>query len=602
MDEFSKSEDMNGENCETALETRAKRASPITLTFTRRASGGFTGKRLNGLGKVEMFCRGPKFVDEVIACADFDHVAAAISERARTRDWAISLGTPARNPSGPHSHDAASYLDTPTRLFFVDFDGVFANGLGRADMFENAAAHVLSLMGKAFEGVACLALRTTRTGSDEDRIFIRLLFLLDAPVTLVQMGAVATKLSELPAFTQGVVKPQKTTIDIRLYKEGRFIFITAPQCLPGVMDPAAGVSYVKAEGKTLELEEAAKALGVDLASVSAKRRATRIAGVTASDKRRVSPIAPGPRNQELLTALVQSIPNDGAFDNRDRTGAVVGEGTYLGMAHAIFGACSSEPDEFGRNLWPRWAARWHLGGDPAKDERVWDTLPNGVNGFWDLMDYARVFGGAAGTKARWDIFEEINPLMSAEQLDDLARAHVGEIPDWVLEMNAEYAFGRDRPGGVIVRGDGASIIRMLTRQELRNICANDLIQVSAGKNKDGSPKTRFVNKGDAWFSHRARAQYRGVGAYPVGREPPGTLNLWKGLATAPRPGEWPLLKAFLFDIICGGSPATFDYLLKLDAVEDPEPDRKPQGRDRHAWRSGDRQGDLGRHPRARIRG
>ena len=153
------------------------------------------------------------------------------------------LGAPARNPSGPHSHEAADYIDTPTRLFPIDFDGVFAKGLGRADKFEDATKHVVSLMGKAFAGVAYLALRTTRTGSDDDRIFIRLLFLLAAPATLVQMGAVAMGLSALPAFTQGVGNaPHKTTIDPRLYKQGRFVFIAAPQCAPGVLDPAAGAS------------------------------------------------------------------------------------------------------------------------------------------------------------------------------------------------------------------------------------------------------------------------------------------------------------------------------------------------------------------------
>ena len=91
-------------------------------------------------------------------------------------------------------------------------------------------------MGEAFKGAAYLALRTARTSSDDDRIFIRLLFLLDAPATLVQMGAVATGLSALPAFTQGVVAPHKTTIDIGLYREGHFVFI-AVQCASGGIDP-----------------------------------------------------------------------------------------------------------------------------------------------------------------------------------------------------------------------------------------------------------------------------------------------------------------------------------------------------------------------------
>jgi hypothetical protein len=64
----------------------------------------------------------------------------------------------------------------------------------------------------------------------------------------------------------------------------------------------------------------------------------------------VSPIAPGPKNQEYLTALVHSVPNDGKFDSSDRAGAATGEGSYIGMMHAIFGACANEPPEFGKRL------------------------------------------------------------------------------------------------------------------------------------------------------------------------------------------------------------------------------------------------------------
>ena len=443
MNDFSNARNTDGDKHEPAPETRAKTTpleEPLSVTFTRRASVGFIGKEVGPKGKFKTLCAGKDFIDETFACKDFDHVAAMIAERAQDGEWAISLGAPARHPSGPHSHEAADYLDTPTRLFFIDFDGVFAKGLGRADRFKDAAKYAVSLMGEAFKGAAYLALRTARTSSDDDRIFIRLLFLLDAPATLVQMGAVATGLSALPAFTQGVVAPHKTTIDIGLYREGHFVFI-AVQRASGVIDPASSVVPLKVEGDALDLHEVAKASGINLANVSAKRRATRASGATASDKRRVSPIARGVKNQELLTALVHSIPNGGKFDNRDRTGATTGEGSYIGMTHAIFGACSGEPPEFGRGLWLEWAASWHLVGDPAKDERAWDTLdPNGVNGFWHLMDYAREFGGSEGRKARGNIFKELLPDMSDEQGEDLARTHVGEIPDWVIELNAQYAF------------------------------------------------------------------------------------------------------------------------------------------------------------------
>jgi hypothetical protein len=45
---------------------------------------------------------------------------------------------------------------------------------------------------------------------------------------------------------------------------------------------------------------------------------------------------------------------------------------------------------------------------------------------------------------------------------------------------------------------------------------------------------------------------------------------------APRPGAWPLLKAFLFEIVCGGDPAAFDYLLKLVQWKTQNPTENPK--------------------------
>jgi hypothetical protein len=128
----------SGADTKTKTETRAKtqQGAPLSLTFTRRKRGGFIGKRLLSGRKIETLCAGTDFIDETVACTDFGQLAAAISERAHSGEWAISLGTPARNPSGPHRHEAADYIDAPARLFFIDFDGVFAKGLGRADKFE----------------------------------------------------------------------------------------------------------------------------------------------------------------------------------------------------------------------------------------------------------------------------------------------------------------------------------------------------------------------------------------------------------------------------------------------------------------------------------
>ena len=148
-------------------------------------------------------------------------------------------------------------------------------------------------------------------------------------------------------------------------------------------------------------------------------------------------------------------------------------------------------------------------------------------------------------------------------MDDLASTHVGEIPDWVREVNADYAYVRDRPGGVLVRDGGARrVVKMLKVAEFRLLFANKGVRVVIGRNKDGSAKIAVRNMADTWLKHPARAEYRTADNYPAGAEPRGALNLWTGLATAPRPGKWPLLRAFLLEIVCDSDPKAFDCLLK----------------------------------------
>jgi hypothetical protein len=562
------------------------RPDPILLTFTGRKSGGFIGKKLLGNG-IETCCGGVDFVDEVVACLDFSGVEQVIGERAKTGHWSITQGAPVRSPSGPHKHEAADYHDTPTRLFFVDVDGFFAKGLGRAQKFDDAARHVLSRMGTAFRGVTWLTLRTTRTGSDPNRIFMRLLFLLQEPATLVQMGAVAEAMKTVSGFEPYVLnKKLKKVIDPLLYKEGRFVFIASPQCEKGVPDPASAVEPVLFESKPLDLAAAAKALGVDLANVSPKRGvgrpaggAGRRAGAAGIDHKRASPFTPGPRNQELLTALVNAIPNDGKFDARDRSDAGEGEGSYIGMGHSIWGACSTEPLAFGESLWMGWAGKWESGtADPSKDADAWRGFsPTGKNGFWSLMDYAREFGGDEGRKARAEIFCELLPAMSADQLDNLARTFAGELPDWLREMNAKYAFIMDRPGGVLVRGgDKQNVVRMLTLAEFRNQHLNKPVPVVVGRNRDASDKIAMRNMADAWLKHRARAEYATADDYPVGRQPRGALNLWTGLAVASKRGKWPVLKAYLFGVVCNGDQRVYAYFLKLVQWKIQNPTENPE--------------------------
>jgi hypothetical protein len=41
------------------------------------------------------------------------------------------------------------------------------------------------------------------------------------------------------------------------------------------------------------------------------------------------------------------------------------------------------------------------------------------------------------------------------------------------------------------------------------------------------------------------------------------LNLWRGFGVAPKPGDWSLMRAHIFKVVCSGNQKNFDYLIGL---------------------------------------
>lgn len=68
--------------------------------------------------------------------------------------------------------------------------------------------------------------------------------------------------------------------------------------------------------------------------------------------------------------------------------------------------------------------------------------------------------------------------------------------------------------------------------------------------------------GDAWLDWARRNQARGVTFDPEGEyEGRGYLNLWTGWGVEPRPGEWPLLRELVEEVLCQGDRRSSEYVL-----------------------------------------
>jgi hypothetical protein len=74
-----------------------------------------------------------------------------------------------------------------------------------------------------------------------------------------------------------------------------------------------------------------------------------------------------------------------------------------------------------------------------------------------------------------------------------------------------------------------------------------------------------------WMSHPDRRHYEGL-VFAPGRDVPGYYNLWRGFAVDPKPGDCSKFLAHIFDNICQGEQALFDWLMGWFAqlVQQPE--------------------------------
>jgi hypothetical protein len=77
-----------------------------------------------------------------------------------------------------------------------------------------------------------------------------------------------------------------------------------------------------------------------------------------------------------------------------------------------------------------------------------------------------------------------------------------------------------------------------------------------------------------FFTHPCTICYDGLEFNPAGTTP-GFLNLWVGPTIAPKAGEWPLIQAFLLEVICAGNERHYGYLLAYLAHALQRPWEKP---------------------------
>ena len=85
--------------------------------------------------------------------------------------------------------------------------------------------------------------------------------------------------------------------------------------------------------------------------------------------------------------------------------------------------------------------------------------------------------------------------------------------------------------------------------------------------KDGDIIEEPKQLGSYWLKWPGRKSYEGIDLVPNGASPlPGqVLNLWSGFAVEPKPGDWPLMRRHIGEVLADGDPASAAYIAKFAA-------------------------------------
>jgi hypothetical protein len=76
-----------------------------------------------------------------------------------------------------------------------------------------------------------------------------------------------------------------------------------------------------------------------------------------------------------------------------------------------------------------------------------------------------------------------------------------------------------------------------------------------------------------WLSPNT-IEYHRLAFHPI-PQPADTLNLWVPHTVVPMQGTWTVIENYLVDVICGGDPELFDYLIRFLAHALQRPEEKP---------------------------
>ena len=199
-----------------------------------------------------------------------------------------------------------------------------------------------------------------------------------------------------------------------------------------------------------------------------------------------------------------------------------------------------------------------------------------------------------------DDFEDIEEqgtvtARSAKRSNKTGKKASGNPLDLIVqEMNETYCAVLDGGQFQVFMEDfddafGHKVWTRMSREAFRNYLQDEKVPLP------DTPKHRYPSRADHWLDHKKRRKYRGIVMDPRGLDHnAGKLNLWRGWAVDPKPGDWSLMEELIGDVLCDGDAASEAYVRRWIAYMLQKPWETPEAAIAFRGTEGTGKGTLGR--------
>ncbi|UXB32496.1 DUF5906 domain-containing protein [Stenotrophomonas maltophilia] len=229
--------------------------------------------------------------------------------------------------------------------------------------------------------------------------------------------------------------------------------------------------------------------------------------------------------------------------------------------------------------WDSLASRTGQGGRPTTVRHLHQVLarhgigiPHGApeDDFDAYEDPAELGRGVDDAALR----EPPRPEGKAAVLDEMNAQHC------VVMENGKFRVFTEEFDPVL----GRHFYQRSTKEDFQNLYCNSFVE---------QVNDRPTTRAQFWLKHPQRRQYKGVIFDPSG-DHGGWLNLWRGWAVEPAPGDWALLDQLIREVLTDGDPQGHRYVLNWIAAMFQRPSEAAEVAIAFKGAKGTGKGTLGR--------